>query len=338
MNTVHHSSADGVSIIVTCYNLEQYISSALSSVVEQKTQRNVEVIVVDDGSSDGSASLISSFHNVKSIFRDVNGGVLEATLDGLKASTNDIVLFLDGDDLWRSDKVEVSSAFFQGRVGLVTHAVGRLAASEKALVSDFGRPDFGSLNDLAVDVRTAILNHQIGVWLGSAFGVRKSLIDSAAFIKFVESRSYVRFCYQDWPLAVWACCQNIDCIRADCVLSGYRIHDSNYSGSTKTIERRIRNVLKALCTNFLIYEILLHHGADRRLIKNCLRRCKGYIIEMAAIGGNFPAEVIDIKNYFDRNRIPTPIYSVVKSIPFYLLGAKRGHIAFETVKRVLKGG
>ena len=76
-----------ISIIVPAYNIEIYLPRTLDSILAQ-TYRNIEVIVVNDGSMDGTAAVIDRYaakdHRVKAIHKE-NGGVTSARLRGLAA-------------------------------------------------------------------------------------------------------------------------------------------------------------------------------------------------------------------------------------------------------------
>lgn len=90
-----------ISIIIPAYNIEAYLSRTLDSVLAQ-TYRNIEVIVVNDGSKDGTATVIDRYANrdsrVKAIHKE-NGGVTSARLRGAAEATGDWIGFVDGDDL-----------------------------------------------------------------------------------------------------------------------------------------------------------------------------------------------------------------------------------------------
>ncbi len=98
-----------VSVIVTSYNYEQYIEECLRSVFNQ-TYRRVELIVVDDGSTDRSCEIITRMLSespfpAKRIFKS-NGGQASACNAGFLQATGEVVSFLDSDDTWRPDRVE----------------------------------------------------------------------------------------------------------------------------------------------------------------------------------------------------------------------------------------
>ena len=86
-----------VSIVVTNYNYGRYLRSAIDSALAQ-TYPNVEVIVVDDGSSDGSREIIESYGARIAAVLKANGGHGSALNAGFVASRGEIVMFLDADD------------------------------------------------------------------------------------------------------------------------------------------------------------------------------------------------------------------------------------------------
>ncbi len=87
-----------ISIIINNYNYGRFINESIESALSQQ-YRNLEVIVVDDGSTDNSRQIISSFGDrIKSIYQD-NAGQASAFNTGFRASRGHIVIFLDSDDI-----------------------------------------------------------------------------------------------------------------------------------------------------------------------------------------------------------------------------------------------
>jgi glycosyltransferase involved in cell wall biosynthesis len=102
-----------VSVIIGNYNYGRFITKAIDSVLSQSYQ-NVELIVVDDGSSDNSRDIINAYGDQLTAIFQKNSGQSEAFNAGLARSSGEIICFLDSDDFYREDKVEkVVSAFAQ---------------------------------------------------------------------------------------------------------------------------------------------------------------------------------------------------------------------------------
>ena len=94
-----------VSVIIPVYNGARFLREALESVFAQ-AYRPIEVIVVDDGSSDDSAGIAQSFVEVHYI-RQENQGVAAARNKGIEAAHGEFYAFLDQDDLWTPEKLKL---------------------------------------------------------------------------------------------------------------------------------------------------------------------------------------------------------------------------------------
>jgi cellulose synthase/poly-beta-1,6-N-acetylglucosamine synthase-like glycosyltransferase len=93
-----------VSVIVPCYNAAAYLREALASVLAQ-THAPWEVIVVDDGSSDGSGAIAASFGPPLRCHRQDNQGIAAARNQDLRLAGGDLITFLDADDVWPWDSL-----------------------------------------------------------------------------------------------------------------------------------------------------------------------------------------------------------------------------------------
>lgn len=113
-----------VSCIVPVFNGERYLSEALDSIFAQ-THPALDVLVVDDGSTDGSAEVAKSFGDrIRYLFHP-NAGPAAARNLGLEAARGEFVAFLDADDLWHPEKLALQLARFAAVPTLdycVTHA------------------------------------------------------------------------------------------------------------------------------------------------------------------------------------------------------------------------
>jgi glycosyltransferase involved in cell wall biosynthesis len=99
-----------VSVIIPCFNAEAYIGATLQSVFDQ-TWPNIEVIVVDDGSTDGSADVIDTFaREGVTVVRQANKGQTAALNAGLTHARGEFVQYLDADDLIDPGKIEIQIA------------------------------------------------------------------------------------------------------------------------------------------------------------------------------------------------------------------------------------
>lgn len=92
-----------ISVVIPLYNKEQSISSTLQSVCDQ-TYTDIEIVVVNDGSTDNSAVVASTYPDVRiRVINKENGGVSSARNRGIKEAKGENISFLDADDLWDKD-------------------------------------------------------------------------------------------------------------------------------------------------------------------------------------------------------------------------------------------
>jgi glycosyltransferase involved in cell wall biosynthesis len=102
-----------VSVIVPVYNGERFLARALESIFAQQLQP-AEVIVVDDGSTDGTARVARSFAGAEYIYQP-NQGTGAACNAALARARGEFIAFLDHDDLWTPDKLRVQIDYMLGR-------------------------------------------------------------------------------------------------------------------------------------------------------------------------------------------------------------------------------
>jgi glycosyltransferase involved in cell wall biosynthesis len=100
-----------ISCIVPVCNCELYLREAIDSILEQ-TYRPLEIVVVDDGSTDGTADVVASYGARLHYLKQVNAGTAAARNRGLKFAEGEFVAFLDADDLWHPDKLMRQMACF----------------------------------------------------------------------------------------------------------------------------------------------------------------------------------------------------------------------------------
>ncbi len=100
-----------VSVILPTYNRGWIIDQAVESVLDQD-YADLELIVVDDGSTDNTSGLLSTFEDRIIVIRQANRGVSAARNAGIRAATGQLIALLDSDDTWLPGKVTAQVAFF----------------------------------------------------------------------------------------------------------------------------------------------------------------------------------------------------------------------------------
>jgi len=107
-----HDTRPKISTIIPVYNREKYIAEAIDSVLAQ-TYKPIEVIVVDDGSTDNSAGIVKQYVNssIRYTFQP-NQGIGAARNTGIELAKGSYYAFLDSDDLWTPDKISLQMKAF----------------------------------------------------------------------------------------------------------------------------------------------------------------------------------------------------------------------------------
>lgn len=108
-DAVQHKSTPRVAVVIPVYNGEQTIAAAIESALAQ-TFHDIEIIVVDDGSTDATASILDRFSSRITIVKQSNLGFCGARNAGIARSRGEYIALLDADDTWTPDKLQKSIA------------------------------------------------------------------------------------------------------------------------------------------------------------------------------------------------------------------------------------
>src|SRR5262245_64311987 len=103
-----------VSCIVPVHNGERYLAQAIQSIIGQ-TYSSLEIIIADDGSTDGTRDVAAGFGGRIQYLHQLNSGAASARNLGLRGANGEFVAFLDADDLWLPEKLERQMKCFMAR-------------------------------------------------------------------------------------------------------------------------------------------------------------------------------------------------------------------------------
>ncbi len=147
-----------ISVIIPVYNGEMFLAGAIQSVLDQN-YFPIEIIVVDDGSTDNTQQLASQFGNKIIYSKKENGGVASARNKGLEIAQGEFISFIDADDLWAMNKIELQLGKFLAKpnVGIVIGFTQRIP-----MEMDVARAEIGPNRDI-------ILLYSLGSTLISKF-------------------------------------------------------------------------------------------------------------------------------------------------------------------------
>lgn len=171
-----------VSVIIPLYNKAPYIKRALRSVLAQ-TFGDFEVVVVDDGSTDGGGKVVEGISDDRvRLLRQENAGVSAARNAGIKAAKGKWIAFLDADDEWMPEKLELQTQAISSHHDVIWVASGYIRAGDKE--AELPQEDF--LNEWFEDdylIADALLPLAAGrfFWLGTVMVRRDVLLEFGGF-------------------------------------------------------------------------------------------------------------------------------------------------------------
>jgi len=234
MNTVNPL----VSVVIATYNMSAYLPEAVESVRSQ-TYGPIEIIIVDDGSTDNTAAVVDQWKKdtrVRYVHQD-NQGQTVAKNRGISESTGEYIAFLDADDRWKAAKLEQQMRFFDEdrSVGVVyTDTViideyGRETGRRK-IARPQGRVTEQLLDDNFVEFGSAVVARHALERMGAFDETLSMSIDYDLWLRL--STAYL-FRYVDQPLLeyrVWSGQMSRKMLqRTDCILRVYEKFAINHA-------------------------------------------------------------------------------------------------------------
>lgn len=232
-----------ISIIIPTYNAERYITEAIDSVLSQ-TYKNIEIIVVDDGSTDNTENVLKIYidQNKITYLKKENGGPASARNLGIRFATGDYTALLDADDTWRNDKLAKQIDFLiRNSLDLVfTDRFFIGAENMKDWVSDYKHSTVHLIRENYITTSSVLIKTEI--LKQHPFGEDKRL-----------------FAVEDFDLWLKLAFKKYKFVYLPEKLTGYRIHPNQIS-SAKNISNLIhlyKNNIKM--TNNYIYKFLLFY-------------------------------------------------------------------------------
>jgi glycosyltransferase involved in cell wall biosynthesis len=215
-----------VSVIIPNYNYAQYVREAVNSALEQ-TYPNIEVIVLDDGSTDDSRTVIESYGDkIKAIFQK-NQGVSAARNNGAAQASGQYLAFLDSDDVWRPEKLMRQIERFAADPNLGLIHVGTIEFDETGVLRE-------ELEGMEGDVARELLLFERPVILGGGSGIvipRHVFDDVGGFDGKLSTSA-------DWDL-FYRISRGHKVGFVSEILLRYRVHGSNMHGNIQRMEREM---------------------------------------------------------------------------------------------------
>jgi glycosyltransferase involved in cell wall biosynthesis len=210
-----------VSVIMPNFNNEKYLAQAIESVLQQ-TLKSFELIVVDDGSTDGSLGILESYGDSIQYFSTKNRGAAAARNLGILNSKGSIIAFLDSDDLWLLGKLSKQvTKLLAEDLDLVYCHVQEIDARNSPGIIKFARFKGDCHKDFMENPSVAV----IVAGMSTAIIRRELLAVSGIFDTRVPAPT------EDWDF-LRRFCKHARVDYCDEVLTQYRIHANNISRSS----------------------------------------------------------------------------------------------------------
>lgn len=223
-----------VSVVIPAYNAEKYLAEAIESVLVQQSS-DLEIIVVDDGSTDGTAAVAGRYADRIRFVRQSNLGVAAARNHGIRLARGEVLGFLDADDCFTADALELQL------LRLRRHPEVDIVLGQRSYFSTPAPPDLAEEN----------LANPADDYLFLSFGcslIRRSVFDSIGFLS--ES---MRFC-EDWDWFMRARESDVPLLIHKCIVLHVRLHETNTTrqrelGKKFTLEMFRRSLTRRKAAN-----------------------------------------------------------------------------------------
>lgn len=284
-----------VSVVIPSYNSAAYLPQAVDSVLAQ-TFRDVEVLVIDDGSTDDTAAVMGRYGEPVRYIRQPNGGVSRARNRGIEESRGRYVAFLDADDTWFPQKLERQLSALDGKTDYRVCYSGfvRVDSNLAPLGVHRGNPAGATLAGLLTQ------GNQVG-------SICTVLVDRSLFDRTGGFDPQLSQC-ADWDMWV-RLAVHTPFLYVDESLVTYRQHGENMSRSAPLLERDSVRVLEkgfampelpaavrarqsaAFAWNWMVLAGCYYHARRWRDFFRCVARSLALDLRQARYLLQFPARL-----------------------------------------------
>jgi len=238
-----------VSVIIPVFNTEEYLKECLESALNQ-TYKNIEIIAVNDGSTDNSIEILKQFSDIIKIIDKKNGGAASARNAGIKTMTGEWVKFLDSDDILYPDCIEI---LINEAKKLGTDSTSRIFYGHYDVIDEEGKkkyeffePNYNNLTDFESNV--LLLDHYRGH--GGTCLLHKSIFEKYGY--FNEEIGFV----EDYEFWLRACLlHGIKLHLVPKILTKYRIHPTQVTQTKRKIQEKNNIIVRNMVLNQMNSEI-----------------------------------------------------------------------------------
>ncbi|MCA9456064.1 MAG: glycosyltransferase family 2 protein [Nitrospira sp.] len=322
-----------ISVVIPAYNAEVFIGQTIQSVLDQ-TYPWHEIIVVDDGSTDSTKEALKRFEGRIRYLHQQNKGPSAARNTGIQSAKGDFICFLDADDLWIPEKLEVQLAFMEANPDIALVCSDYEEFNEEAIVlSSFLAEKhhmFPTCPIVAGPLDNAFEKLVFENFVGTpTVMLRKSCLEKAGVfdeeIRSVEDRDL-------WlRISAWyriACIPQIFCKK--------RVHQMNVSKQT---ELALRGKIRVLEKNWKLFPQLVPDRMWRTHLAEAYCQLGYHLLEKNQRKAALKAGMLSLKHMVFRSHRDTslkltPWWMSVGLIPAALLGWKLSRSLWQPLKEL----
>lgn len=213
-----------ISVIIPVYNGEKYIKQAIDSILAQ-TYKPLEVVIIDDGSEDDTRQAVSDYGNDIVYFYQENRGIAAARNRGISESRGEYICFLDSDDIWVRQKLEIQKTALQ-----------KDDSSDMVfgMIKQFYSPDTGAAFRQRVRCPPGPME---GVHPGTMLISKEALLDVGMFSTAYRTGEFI-----EWKARAMEKGLKAYCIPE--VLLYRRIHEGNYTLKNKQSRQDYARIIR----------------------------------------------------------------------------------------------
>ena len=306
-----------VSIVIPTYNCERFIARAIDSALNQ-TYKAWEIIVVDDGSTDNTKQILQPYMDKIRYFFKENGGVSTARNIGIKEAKGEFIAFLDADDIWVTEKLEL-----QMKEILKSDSIGAVSCGTY-FMDETGGAIRRSIRK-NYPKRKGLLKHLI--IKNIMYGCSNNLVRKKCFEEIGLFDEKLR-AGVDWDM--WLrIAQAYDVKFIEKPLVKYRFVSGSISSPS--------NAGEVLKNDLLVLNKIFSNKSyrDDLFLK---RKAYSYRYYLAALGYHEQEEIIELRSNIIRSFILFPFAFLNKSHLTLSLYALLGKDLYNRLKNTLKGG
>lgn len=269
-----------VSIIVPVYNVKEYLEKCINSILNQ-TYENLEIIIVDDGSTDGSSDICDQFlekDNRVFVIHKENGGVVSARQAGIEKAKGEYAIVIDSDDWIEPIMIsELYTIAVENEADIVTSGCYRESDNTYGIITDGIKEGIYSGNN-----REFLYRNMFCCENSDKLGIRASMATKLirlSLLKKIHSKITNRICYSE-DLAVSSVC----CVYAETIVITHRTYYHYVMRTGSTTFSIIPYYFKDINNSYLFLKKEFENSIYKQIL---IRQLDFLMIKWAFLGINY---------------------------------------------------